>query len=102
MNYGNFCMVNKTILERITAAPFIHFPAYLLKQKASRTHVVFDRGKRIQGESKMGVSGLLIHSFKSFIELGEDLPRWSLSLLIKGWVISVQRNLLFRATSSLK
>jgi len=66
-------MINKSILERITFTAFIHFPAYLLKQKATKTYLLFDRGKRIEGKSKMGLQGLLIHSFKSFVEFGEDL-----------------------------
>ncbi len=85
MNYGNYCMINKGILERITFTAFIHFPAYLLKQKGSKTYVRFDRGKRIQGESKMGLQGLLIHSFKSFVEFGEDL----LMLFLKIFVVIV-------------
>jgi len=85
MNYGNYCMINKSILERITFTAFIHFPAYLLKQKATKTYLLFDRGKRIEGKSKMGLQGLLIHSFKSFVEFGEDL----LMLFLKIFVVIV-------------
>jgi polyisoprenyl-phosphate glycosyltransferase len=85
MNYGNYCMINKKIIERIVFTPFIHFPAYLLRQKASRAYLRFDRGKRIEGESKMGLYGLLMHSFKSFIEFGEDL----LMLFLKTFVIII-------------
>lgn len=82
MNYGNYCMISKTIVERVTYVSFIHFPAFLLKQKALRTNFVYDRDKRIYGKSKMGLKGLLIHSFKSFIEFGEDLLMVFLKLFI--------------------
>jgi glycosyltransferase involved in cell wall biosynthesis len=73
MDYGNYCMISRTIVDRISYTGFIHLPAYLLKQKAKKTHIIFNRGKRIQGESKLGMKGLLMHAFKSFIEFGEDL-----------------------------
>ena len=85
MNYGNYCMINRSILESITFTSFVHFPAYLLKQKASRTYFQFDRGKRIHGKSKMGLQGLLLHSFKSFVEFGEDL----LMLFLKMFTVIV-------------
>jgi polyisoprenyl-phosphate glycosyltransferase len=73
MNYGNYCMISHRIIECVTYNSFIHFPAFLLKQKATRTSLRVNREKRISGQSKMGLQGLLIHSFKSFIEFGEDL-----------------------------
>jgi glycosyltransferase involved in cell wall biosynthesis len=73
MDYGNYCMINRVMVGRIAHTGYVHLPAYLLKQKARRTHITFNRGKRIQGESKLGMKGLLIHAFKSFIEFGEDL-----------------------------
>jgi glycosyltransferase involved in cell wall biosynthesis len=82
MDYGNYCMIDKKIVERITHTSYIHFPAYLLKQKASRGSVLFDREKRIDGKSKMGLNGLVVHAFKSFIEFGEDLLLIFLKLFI--------------------
>ncbi len=73
MDYGNYSMISKKIVERIANTSFIHYPAYLLKQKALRTSIVFDRDKRIDGKSKMGIKGLLFHAFRSFIEFAEDL-----------------------------
>lgn len=73
MNYGNYCMLDKNIVERIKHTSFIHLPAYLLKQKASKASVVYNRGRRIDGKSKIGYKGLLMHAFKSMIEFGEDL-----------------------------
>ena len=82
MDYGNYCMIDRKIVERIAHTSYIHFPAYLLKQKASRGNVLFDREKRIEGKSKMGLNGLVVHAFKSFIEFGEDLLLIFLKLFI--------------------
>lgn len=73
IDYGNFCLISGNIVDRVRHTSFVHFPAYLLKQKALRTNITYDRGKRIDGESKMGFKGLLLHSFKSMIEFAEDL-----------------------------
>jgi polyisoprenyl-phosphate glycosyltransferase len=80
LDYGNFCLIDQNILERATFTSFIHFPAYLLKQKASRKSIEFDRDRRISGESKMGHQGLLIHAFKSFIEFAESFLMMFLKL----------------------
>jgi glycosyltransferase involved in cell wall biosynthesis len=82
MDYGNYCMIDKKIIERVAHTSYIHFPAYLLRQKASRGSVLFDREKRIGGKSKMGLNGLVVHAFKSFIEFGEDLLLIFLKLFI--------------------
>ncbi len=98
MDYGNYCMISRSIVDRIAFTGFIHLPAYLLKQKDPRTFITFDRGKRIQGESKLGVKGLLIHAFKSFIEFGEDLLLLFLKLfvVICGFLLVVFLDLLYQ------
>ncbi|MCI5056840.1 MAG: glycosyltransferase [Flavobacteriales bacterium] len=82
IDFGNFCMIDRTIVERIQHTSFIHFPAYLLKQKAKTTFIKFDRGKRIDGKSKLGLKGLLFHAFKSMIEFAEDLLLLFLRLFV--------------------
>ena len=82
MDYGNYCMIEREIVDRISHTSFIHFPAYLLKQKASRTSIRYNRKKRIDGKSKMGMQGLLIHAFKSLLEFGEDLLMLFLKLFL--------------------
>jgi polyisoprenyl-phosphate glycosyltransferase len=89
MDYGNYCMIDRKIIERIVHTSYIHFPAYLLKQKASKAFVLFDREKRYDGKSKMGLNGLVVHAFKSFIEFGEDLLLLFLKLFIVIMVILV-------------
>src|SRR5688572_27927135 len=73
IDFGNYCLVSSTIIDRVKQTSFVHFAAYLLKQKASRTSIIYNRGKRIDGKSKMGYKGLLLHAFKSMIEFAEDL-----------------------------
>jgi glycosyltransferase involved in cell wall biosynthesis len=92
MDHGNYSMISKKMVERIANTSFIHYPAYLLKQKATRTNIVFDRDKRIDGKSKMGMKGLLFHAFRSFIEFAEDLLLLFLRMFI---VISIAIVLLF-------
>jgi polyisoprenyl-phosphate glycosyltransferase len=73
IDFGNYCLINKNIVDRIIHTSFVHLPAYLLKQKASTTFITYNRSKRIDGRSKMGYKGLLLHAFKSMIEFAEDL-----------------------------
>jgi len=82
IDFGNYCMIEKNIIDRITHTSFIHFPAYLLKQKTSRTFIRYNRQKRIDGKSKMGSQGLLIHAFNSLIEFGQDLLMMFLKLFL--------------------
>jgi|SRR6185437_10962761 len=98
MDYGNYCMISRTMVDRVAHTGYIHFPAYLLKQKASRTHITFNRGKRIMGESKLGMKGLLIHAFKSFIEFGEDLLLlfFKIFLLLSVFLIGMVLDLLYQ------
>lgn len=85
IDFGNYCMISREMVERISLTSFVHFPAYLLKQKASRTSIRYDRGKRIEGKSKMGYKGLFLHAFKSMIEFAEDL----LLLFFRLFVINI-------------
>ncbi len=52
MDFGNYCMINKKVLERVSHTSFVHFPAYLLKQKANKEKITWDRSHRIDGKSK--------------------------------------------------
>gem|GEM_PF-651146 len=80
MNYGNFCMLRMNVVEKIKHTSFIHLPAYLLKHGGKRTFIEYDRSARIDGQSKLGYKGLLMHAFKSFVEFGNDLLLWFLRL----------------------
>lgn len=73
IDFGNYSMISRDMAERIRHTSFVHFPAYLLKQKASTYSIRFDRSKRLNGKSKMGYKGLFLHAFKSMVEFAEDL-----------------------------
>lgn len=73
MNFGNYCMINKKVLEVSCYTSFIHFAAHLSKQKVKSTSIVYNRLKRIDGKSKMNLTSLIHHAFKSFVEYSEEL-----------------------------
>ena len=66
-------MINKKVLESTCHTSYIHFAAHLSKQRVSSTQIVYDRLKRIDGSSKMNMTSLVHHGFKSFIEYADDL-----------------------------
>lgn len=82
MNFGNYCMINKRVLEAATHSSFIHFAAFLSKVRGEHAYITFDRQKRIGGESKMKTSSLVYHAFKSLTEYAEDLLMIFLKLFI--------------------
>jgi glycosyltransferase involved in cell wall biosynthesis len=73
LNFGNYCMIKKKVLETCCHTSFIHFAAHLSKQKGTSTSIVYNRLKRIDGKSKMNLTSLVHHAFKSFVEYAEDL-----------------------------
>lgn len=72
MNFGNYCMISSKVLNVIASTNFIHFAAYLSKQKLKSTSILSDRRRRLHGTSKMNLNGLIHHAFKSFIEYAES------------------------------
>jgi len=85
MNYGNFSIISKKVLENALYNNFVHFPAFLLKQRVSKSEVLFDRAKRIDGISKMNYQSLIHHAFRSLVENAEDL----LMVFLKIFVIVI-------------
>lgn len=73
LNFGNYCMIKKRVLEISCYTSFIHFAAHLSKQKVKSTSIVYNRLKRIDGKSKMNLTSLVHHAFKSFVEYAEEL-----------------------------
>ena len=68
MNFGNFSLISRNILDQAVCSGFSHFAAFLSKQKGSRRYIVVERRNRIGGRSKMGFKKLLNHAFMSFKE----------------------------------
>lgn len=73
LNFGNYCMIKKRVLQISCYTSFIHFAAHLSKQKVKSTSIVYNRLKRIDGKSKMNLTSLVHHAFKSFVEYAEEL-----------------------------
>lgn len=82
LNFGNFCMITKRVLETSCYTSFIHFAAHLSKQKVKSTSIVYNRLKRIDGKSKMNLTSLVHHAFKSFVEYAEELLMVFLKIFI--------------------
>ena len=82
MNFGNYCMINRKILNAAVHTSFIHFAAYLSKIKADHAYIIHDRQKRIGGHSKMNAGSLIGHAFKSLTEYAESLLLIFLKLFI--------------------
>lgn len=98
MNFGNFCVISRNILESAVYNNFIHFPAFILKQRVSKAEIVFDRAKRIDGKSKMNYQGLIHHAFRSLVENAEDLLMVFLKIfvLIIGLLVIAIGNVLYQ------
>ncbi len=73
MNFGNYCMINRKVLNATLHTSFIHFAAYLSKLKVEHAYVTYDRQKRLGGRSKMRIDSLVAHAFKSLTEYAESL-----------------------------
>ncbi|RCH55824.1 hypothetical protein DJ568_03445 [Mucilaginibacter hurinus] len=82
LDYGNFCRINKKVLECTADLSFTHFAAHLSKQKVKRARIVSDRKPRLDGKSKMKLKNLIHHAFRSFVEYAEELLMVFLKLFI--------------------
>ncbi len=83
MNFGNYCLISRRVLEHAVFSSFSHFAAFLSKQKGVRHFIVSQREERIGGQSKMGFKKLFYHAFRSFVEYGEDM----LMLFFKSFIL---------------
>lgn len=82
IRFGNFCMINQKVMQLLTNANYVHLPAFLLKQKLRKSHIIVNRGERIGGTSKMSYSSLILHGFNSMVEFAEELLLTFLKLFI--------------------
>ncbi len=82
MNFGNYCMINRKVLDMVVHTSFVHFAAYLSKVRVKHAYVTFDRLKRIGGDTKMNTGSLVFHAFKSLVEYAENLLQIFLKLFV--------------------
>lgn len=72
MNFGNYCMIRKNMIQNICDTNYVHLAGFLSKQQCKKASIVWDRRKRIDGKSKMSFTNLLWYGFRSFVEYAED------------------------------
>ncbi len=82
MNFGNFCLISRQVMEHAVFTTFSHFAAFLSKQKCNTRYIVAPKEERLGGHSKMGYKKLFYHAIKSFIEYGENI----LMIFFKGGI----------------
>jgi polyisoprenyl-phosphate glycosyltransferase len=70
MNFGNFCLINRAVMERAIDTNFSHLAAFLSKQKCHRQYIVAAKQARLGGASKMGFRKHMQHAVRSFDEYG--------------------------------
>ncbi len=74
INFGNYSIISPRVLDLIMSKDgFIHYVAMLSRLKVSKTFVLSDRRKRIDGKSKMSYDNLILHGVKSFVEYSEEI-----------------------------
>lgn len=73
VNFGNFSMISKRVVNEIGQSQFIHYSAFLSKLGYPLKRIKYNRRERIDGHSKMNLDSLILHGFKSFIEYAEKL-----------------------------
>jgi glycosyltransferase involved in cell wall biosynthesis len=82
INFGNYSMISKSVVNCIHPQEFVHYSAFLSKQRFKKIFVKFDRRKRIDGKSKMNSNNLIMHGLKSMIEYSDELLFFFMRLLV--------------------
>ena len=82
ISFGNYSMINRRVLEAVVDRSFVHYAAFLSKQRVPARIIVRDRRPRTAGGTKMGFRSLSLHAFRSLIEYGEEL----VSIFLRGFI----------------
>lgn len=82
INFGNYALIDRRVLGAVLDNGFVHFAAFLSKQRVPTTTIISDRRKRLGGISKMGFDDLSLHAFRSLIEYSDRL----LALFLKAFL----------------
>jgi polyisoprenyl-phosphate glycosyltransferase len=81
INFGNYSLISKKVLSATVLQNFVHYSAFLSKQKFTKKFICFDRRKRIDGKSKMNTNSLILHGLNSLIEYSDELLMFFIKLL---------------------
>lgn len=82
MNFGNYCLVSDKVIAIASSRTFIHFAAFLSKLQFKSATISFDRRPRIGGDTRMNLTSLVHHAFRSFVEYAQSLLMVFLKLFI--------------------
>ena len=82
MNFGNFCLISSKVIAITSSRTFIHLAAFLSKLQFNSVAITCDRRPRIGGNSKMNLSSLVHHAFRSFVEYAQSLLMIFLKLFV--------------------
>ncbi len=73
ISFGNYSMIDRRVLGAVLNRGFVHYAAFLSRQRATLRMIVRDRRPRLDGRSKMSYQSLSIHAFRSLIEYSEEV-----------------------------
>ncbi len=82
ISFGNYSMIDARVLGAVLDRSFVHYAAFLSRQRVSSSIIIRDRRKRIDGRSKMSFRSLSIHAFRSLIEYSEEV----LSIFLRSFI----------------
>ncbi|HOY27878.1 MAG TPA: glycosyltransferase family 2 protein [Flavobacteriales bacterium] len=82
INFGNYALIDRRVLGAVLDNAFVHFAAFLSKQRVPSTTIISDRRARLGGSSKMGFDDLGLHAFRSLIEYSDRM----LALFLKAFL----------------
>ena len=87
ISFGNFCIVPQSSLKKLVYMSEIwnHFSGGVIRSRLSYKEVPLPRGKRLEGQSKMNLTSLIIHGISS-ISLYLDVVATRLLLLSLGLI----------------
>ncbi|MEE9361875.1 MAG: glycosyltransferase [Cellulophaga sp.] len=88
INFGNFSLISPEVLKCIHNQRFLHYPAFLSKQKFNIDKIVYNRQDRMNGKSKMSKKGLVFHGLLSMIEYSEEILFFLIKVFFVTFIIS--------------
>ncbi|HQW06063.1 MAG TPA: glycosyltransferase [Flavobacteriales bacterium] len=83
MIFGNYSMIDRTVLHAVLSKGFVHYAACLSKLQNPTRIITYDRRPRFDGDSKMDLRSLSLHAFRSLIEYSEEV----LAFFLKAFLI---------------
>lgn len=81
ITFGNYSLVDRRTLRAVLDRGFVHYAAFLSRQRVPMRTITADRRPRLDGRSKMSMGSLSVHAFRSLMEYSEDV----LSLFLKAF-----------------